>query len=481
MMENESVGAVDLAEEKEGRAEQGAATLVAETGMEAGEVVVCGREERGAREDQGEAPKDEAVATAGEDAGAAASERTEEAREEAAATALAADVAERLYDSMEPPKVGDIISGRVVGIEDSSVLVDVGYKSEGVIHISELSFRYLKHPSEAVSLGQEINVMVLSVNGRDGTLRLSKKRAEERLAWDMLEAALEQNAPVEARVVQEVKGGLVADVGVRAFIPASQVERGYVNDLSPYVGQTLKFKILELDSDKGRVILSRRRLLEEELQKLREQTWNAIREGEVRRGVVKGITDFGAFVDVGGVDGLLHISELSWKRVSHPSEVVREGQEIDVMVLRVDREKGKISLGLKQVLPDPWENVELKYPVGSVVEGNVTRLAPFGAFVELEDGIEGLVHVSELSGSGGDKPEDSVKPGDRVRVKILRVRPKDRRISLSMRGIEQPAGSQQHGPDPEPGSVGHETVTLGDVFGDLLKKEAASKEAESEG
>jgi 4-hydroxy-3-methylbut-2-enyl diphosphate reductase len=345
--------------------------------------------------------------------------------------------AAEMYDeSFRSLEAGQIIKGRVVSVDDNGALVDVGAKSEGLIPASELN-RKSAFSTGTLSPGDEIMVYVVSSDSAEGGLRLSKRKADEDANWQKLEEAFEQGTVIEAPVSQEVKGGLVVDVGLRGFVPASQVERGYVNDLSKYVGQTLRLKVLELDRSKNRVVLSQRVVLEEEHQKLCQETWESIAEGQVRAGVVKGLTDFGVFVDLGGVDGLLHISELSWGRVKHPSEVVREGQEIEVKVLRVDKEKGKISLGRKQVLPDPWLGVEEKYPVGSVVTGEVTRTAPFGAFVQLEPGVEGLVHISEVAVYHVTKPEDAVRSGDTVRVKVLRVRPDERRISLSIKQADQ--------------------------------------------
>ncbi|HHY44201.1 MAG TPA: bifunctional 4-hydroxy-3-methylbut-2-enyl diphosphate reductase/30S ribosomal protein S1 [Firmicutes bacterium] len=348
-----------------------------------------------------------------------------------------AKTAEELYDesfrSLEP---GQIIKGRVVSVDDNGALVDVGAKSEGIIPASELN-RKSAFGNVTLSPGDEIMVYVVSSDSAEGGLRLSKRRADEDLSWKKLEEAYREGTVIEAPVSQEVKGGLVVDVGLRGFVPASQVERGYVNDLSKYVGKTLRLKVLELDRSKNRVVLSQRVVLEEEHERLCKETWENIAEGQVRRGVVKGITDFGVFVDLGGVDGLLHISELAWGRVKHPSEVVREGEEIEVKVLRVDKEKGKISLGRKQVLPDPWLDVERKYPIGAVVTGEVTRTAPFGAFVQLEPGVEGLVHISEIAHHHIAKPEDAISPGDVVRVKVLRVRADERRISLSVKQADQ--------------------------------------------
>jgi (E)-4-hydroxy-3-methyl-but-2-enyl pyrophosphate reductase len=348
-----------------------------------------------------------------------------------------ADIARELYnESFKAFQEGQIISGRVVSVDDKGILVDVGAKSEGLVPASEFQ-RKGPFAVEEPSVGDEIMVYVVSSDAGEGGLRLSKRRADEEIAWRKLEESYRESNIVEASVVQQVKGGLVVDIGLRGFVPASQVERGYVNDLSQYVGKTLRLRVLELDRSKNRVVLSQRVVLEEEHEKLCQETWDSLEEGQVRKGVVKGITDFGVFVDLGGVDGLLHISELSWGRVKHPSEVVEEGQEIEVKVLRLDREKGKISLGRKQVLPDPWGGVEEKYPVGSVIPGEVTRTAPFGAFVQLEPGVEGLVHISEMADRHIAKAEEVVNSGDKVSVRVLRVSESERRISLSIRQADQ--------------------------------------------
>lgn len=388
-----------------------------------------------------------------------ADEECEVEKEGGEEEAVEAKTAEEMYDasfrSLEP---GQIIKGRVVSVDDNGALVDVGAKSEGLIPASEL---HRKGAFGAVTLspGDEIMVYVVSSDSAEGGLRLSKRKADEDMSWQKLDQAFKEGAVIEAPVSQEVKGGLVVDVGLRGFVPASQVERGYVNDLSKYIGKTLRLKVLELDRSKNRVVLSQRLVLEEEHERLCKETWETIAEGQVRRGVVKGITDFGVFVDLGGVDGLLHISELAWGRVKHPSEVVREGEEIEVKVLRVDKEKGKISLGRKQVLPDPWLDVERKYPVGAVVTGEVTRTAPFGAFVQLEPGVEGLVHISEIADYHVAKPDDAVTSGDVVRVKVLRVRPEERRISLSIRQADQLVVEQT--PPPEaPAEVQAETEAV---------------------
>ncbi|MCL4425062.1 MAG: bifunctional 4-hydroxy-3-methylbut-2-enyl diphosphate reductase/30S ribosomal protein S1 [Firmicutes bacterium] len=349
-------------------------------------------------------------------------------------------------------KPGDIVRGTVVKVEGDGVLVDIGYKSEGVVPIGELSRRRVEHPSEVVKAGDEISVFVLRVEGEEGTLKLSKRRADEKESWQRLVEAKETGAIIEGEALQEVKGGLIVDVGARGFVPASHVGRGYVADLSKYVGQKLRMKVLELDQPRGRAVLSQKLVLEEEHEKQRKETWDSLQEGQVRTGVVKSLTEFGAFVDLGGVDGLLHVSELSWGRVKHPADVLKEGETIQVKVLKVDREKGKVSLGLRQLLPDPWEKVAVKYPEGSVIPVRVTRLASFGAFVELEEGVEGLIHISELSDHRVAKTEDVLSPGQVVNAKVIKVRPADKKIGLTLRGVPQDTQAEEAAADADVGA-----------------------------
>jgi len=342
-------------------------------------------------------------------------------------------------------KEGDIVTGKVVRVQDNSLMVDVGYKSEGIITLNELSHRKLQNAAEAgLKEGDEVRVLVMSVdrNG-EGTLRLSKRRADEAAAWEQVTKWFENDEVIEAQVSEAVKGGLVVDLGLRAFLPASLVERGYVNDLSKYVGQKIRVKIIELDRHKNKVILSRRKVLEEEREQAKKAFWESVEVGQVREGTVKSLTDFGAFIDLGGVDGLLHISEMSYGRIKHPSEVLTVGEKIKVKVLRLDREKEKVSLGLKQVLPDPWETVAERYPEDSIVKGTVARLATFGAFVELEPGVDGLVHISQMADYRVNTPGDVVQPGQQVLVRVVAVDPERRRISLSLRGVEQEAPAEE--------------------------------------
>jgi len=385
---------------------------------------------------------------------------------------------------------GDIVDGVVVQVNPENVLVDVGYKSDGVIPLSELDLDSGQAPSDILSPGDELPVYVLSVDGKDGGVLLSQTRAHRERAWRELEQAFDEREIIEGEVVEEVKGGLVVDVGVRGFMPASHVERGYVADLSVYVGKTVRMYVIELDRSKNRVILSHKEVLEEEYEAKREETWATIEEGQVREGVVKGITNFGAFIDLGGVDGLLHVSEMSWGRVNHPSDVVSEGEEIKVKVLNVNREEEKISLGLKQILPNPWDDVADKYPVGSIVDGKVMRLAPFGAFVQLEPGVEGLVHISQLAEHHVHKPEEVVSEGDEIKVKVLRVQPDERRISLSLkeaqRDLRQARAIPRNEPKkekPQPSSA--DGVTIGELvgsdLGDLLQQMEEDETEEPDG
>ena len=355
----------------------------------------------------------------------------------------AEDERAQLEAALKVLKEGEIVTGKVVRVETDSVMVDVGYKSEGIIPLNEMSHRRTDSVESLVKVGDEIRVMVLGIDSHEGGLRLSKRRADEVGAWEKAKRWQEAGEIVEATVTEAVKGGLVVDLGLRAFLPASQVERGYVNDLSKYVGKTIRVKIIEMERQKNRVILSRRQVLDEDRERAKSDFWTGVEEGQVRQGVVKSLTDFGAFIDLGGVDGLLHVSEMSYGRIKHPNQVIKEGEPITVKVLRLDREKGKVSLGLKQVIPDPWENAAQKYQEGSLVEGTVARLATFGAFVELEPGVDGLIHISQLADFRVAKPDDVVKVRQKVQVRVTQVKPEERRISLSLRDVAQAASETE--------------------------------------
>ena len=359
---------------------------------------------------------------------------------------------------------GDIIKGTVVKISSDEVLVDIGYKSEGIIPVYELAFTKVD-PSTVVSVGDEISVEVMKED-RDGNLVLSRKNAlfEEKI--DLLEDLFENGSPIEATVIDVVKGGLLVDVGMRGFVPASHVERGFVKDLSEYLHKTLRFKILELNRSGRKVILSRKTLLEEEYQIAREAFWSNIEEGQTKKGIVKRLTDFGAFVDIGGCDGLLHVSEMGWGKVGRPSDVVSINDEIDVYVLKVDRDKEKVSLSLKKLIPNPWDLASEKYQVGSIYTGKVMRGAAFGAFIQLEPSLEGLAHISQLARFRVNKVEDVLVEGMEVPVKVLDIDLEKKRISLSVKEAidlpklvkEDEVDKAQAGYDAYAGSADEETI-----------------------
>jgi small subunit ribosomal protein S1 len=332
---------------------------------------------------------------------------------------------------------GDIVTGVVVKVDKDEVLLDIGFKSEGVIPAKELSIRHDVNPSEIVSLGEKLEALVLQKEDKEGRLVLSKKRAQYERAWGTIEKIKAEEGVVTGPVIEVVKGGLILDIGLRGFLPASLVELRRVRDLQPYVGKTLEAKIIELDKNRNNVVLSRRAWLEETQKEQREDFLANLKPGEIRKGVVSSIVNFGAFVDLGGMDGLVHVSELSWKHVEHPSAVVTVGDEIDVKVLEVDLDRERISLSLKQTLQDPWNEFASSHQVGELVYGRVTKLVPFGAFVQVGDGIEGLVHISEMAAHHVDLPEQVVNPGEELWVKIIDIDLQRRRISLSIKQAEE--------------------------------------------
>ena len=338
--------------------------------------------------------------------------------------------------TINPFDEGDLVTGTIVKLDRDEVLLDIGFKSEGVIPVRELSIRRDVDPSEVVSLGDQIEALVLQKEDKDGRLILSKKRAEYERAWISVEEKFNNGENVEGEVIEVVNGGLILDIGLRGFLPASLVDLRRVKDLSTYIHSTLEARVIEMDRNRNNVVLSRRVVLEEGRKAERAEVLAKLAKGMHLKGVVSSIVDFGAFVDLGGIDGLVHISELSWSHVNHPSEVVKVGQEVEVEVLDVDMSRERISLGLKQTTEDPWRTLVKNYPVGSIVEGTVTKLVPFGAFVELGDGIEGLVHISEMSERYIKHPLEAVSVGDVVDVRVLGVDMKKKRISLSMKGIK---------------------------------------------
>ena len=404
---------------------------------------------------------------------------------------------------------GDIVEGVVVKVDPEEVLLDIGYKSEGVIPSRELSIKHDVDPNEVVQLGDVIEALVLQKEDQDGRLILSKKRAQYERAWGKIEEIHHAESTVTGTVIEVVKGGLILDIGLRGFLPASLVEMRRVRDLHPYVGRELECKVIELDKNRNNVVLSRRKFLEETQSEFRREFLETLEKGEIRKGTVSSIVNFGAFVDLGGVDGLVHVSELSWKHIDHPGEVVEVGQEVEVEVLDVDLDRERVSLSLKSTQEDPWRQFARQHYVGEFIEGNVTKIVPFGAFVKVEDGIEGLVHISELAEVHVEQPEQVVKVGDPVTVKIIDIDDVRRRISLSLKQAvkagygEEPEIAVAPEPEAEPveeepaaapaSSVGAALeaalqqrgegsgeVSLGDVLADLQSQAAGADAAEPE-
>ncbi len=327
---------------------------------------------------------------------------------------------------------GDIVTGTVIQISNEEVSVNLGYKSDGIITRGEYSSDVNAIPSKELSVGDKIEVFVVRVNDGDGNVLLSRKRIESMKGFDDIQKAYDEKTPVEGKVTDVVKGGIIAVVnGVRVFIPSSQVSNKFVDDLNVFKGETLSFNIIELDKNKRRIIGGRKALIEKEVQEKRDAVFSTLETGAKVKGTVSRITDFGAFVNLGGIDGLIHISEMSWGRITNPREILKEGDEVEVVVLDINKEKGKISLSLKNVTPNPWVLAAEKYAVGSVVEGKVVRMVPFGAFVELEAGVDGLVHISQIASKHVVKPEDELKIGDVIKVKVLEVNTEAKKISLS--------------------------------------------------
>jgi small subunit ribosomal protein S1 len=330
-----------------------------------------------------------------------------------------------------------------VRIDRDEVLVDIGYKSEGVIPSKELSIRHDVDPGEVVKVGDDIEALVLQKEDKEGRLILSKKRAQYERAWSRIEQVMAEGGTIRGPVIEVVKGGLILDIGLRGFLPASLVELRRVRDLHPYVGQELESKIIELDRNRNNVVLSRRAFLEESQSESRKRVLESLSKGDRRTGKVSSIVNFGAFVDLGGVDGLVHVSELSWRHVEHPSEVVQVGDEVEVEVLDVDLERERVSLSLKATQEDPWKEFERHYSAGEIIEGEVTKIVPFGAFVRVAEGIEGLVHISELAEEHVESADQIVQVGDRVRVRVVEVDVARRRVSLSMRRVGEAEVSRE--------------------------------------
>ncbi|MCL1797725.1 MAG: 30S ribosomal protein S1 [Eggerthellaceae bacterium] len=377
---------------------------------------------------------------------------------------------------------GDLVDGIVVKIEHDEVLVDIGFKSEGVIPSRELSIRKDADPSEIVNLGDKVEALVLQKEDKDGRLVLSKKRAEYERAWIQVEDKFKAAEIVVGEVIEVVKGGLILDIGLRGFLPASLVDLRRVKDLDMYMGTEVEARVIEMDRNRNNVVLSRRVLLEEGRKNERAEILEKLTKGMRLKGAVSSIVDFGAFVDLGGIDGLVHISELSWNHVNHPSEVVKVGDEVEVEVLDVDLQRERISLGLKQTTEDPWVRLVEAYPLGAIIDGKVTKVVPFGTFIELGESIEGLVHISEMSLKHIESPAQVVHVDDEVKVKVMEVNPERRRISLSMKAAAEELGfdipiDESYVPEEKPAK---KRVEAEEAFEEFEAAEAGAEEVAEE-
>jgi len=383
-------------------------------------------------------------------------------------------------------KKGDTVKGTIVKIEDNQAYVSIGYKYDGVIPIRELSSVHLDSIADAVQVGQEVETKVVSIDDEKERLVLSKRAIDSENAWDELQARLDSQETFEVTVADVVKGGLVVDVGLRGFIPASMVERHFVEDFSDYKGRTLRVKVKEIDKENNKVILSQKDVLDEEFEANKQKVMAGLAEGQVIEGTVQRLTQFGAFVDVGGVDGLVHVSEISWSHVDKPADVLSEGDKVKVKVLKVDPEKGKISLSIKAALPGPWDSASEQFHIGDIVSGEVKRLVNFGAFIEIAPGVEGLVHISQISHKHIGTPFEVLKEGQTVQVKILDLNASEKRASLSIKETEEAPAPTPRSEKPSKGSSVRKedlgdnpnvslsnqglSITLGERFGDKLSK-----------
>ncbi|QQK75996.1 30S ribosomal protein S1 [Salicibibacter cibarius] len=365
--------------------------------------------------------------------------------------------------------VDDIVSGKVTKVEEKQAFVDAGYKVDGIIPISEISSLHVEKVSDALNEGDEVELKVIKLEDDELVLSLRGARADK--AWASLQEAFEQGDLIEAEVAEIVKGGLVVDVGVRGFIPASLVEQHFVEDFSEYKGKQLELKIIEIDPEDNKLILSRRAVLDEEEDHRKKEVLNNLEVGAEVTGKVQRLTSFGAFVDVGGVDGLVHISQMAHHRVESPGEIVKEGEEVQVKILGVDPEKERVSLSIKETLPGPWTLIEGQFQPGDVIDGQVKRLVSFGAFVEVAPGVEGLVHISQIANRHIGTPGEVLEEGQAVQVKVLDINPSDQRISLSIRELEEEGTTeskvQREFEEPEEDHTG---FSFGDMIGDQLDK-----------
>lgn len=402
----------------------------------------------------------------------------EENKEVETETVNAEEAAAEAANDMSNVKIitkGDVVEGTILKIEDNQAIVDIGYKYDGTIPLRELSFVNLDSASDAVEVGQQVKLKVVRIDDDKEQLTLSKRMIDSENAWETLESKMESGEIIEAPVAEVVKGGLVVDIGLRGFVPASMVERTFVEDFSDYKGRTLRMKVKEMDKEKNKVILSQKDVLEDEYNAKKQDILAGLESGQDLDGTVQRLTPFGAFVDIGGIDGLVHISEMAWHHVEHPSEVVSEGDAVKVHILKVDPENERISLSIKHTLPSPWAEAAEKFEPGEVVEGEVKRLVSFGAFVEIAPGVEGLVHISQVAHRHIGTPHEVLEEGQQVKVKILDMNIDEKRISLSIKETEEapeaPAASKKKASNNEPVPANQSlNLTLGERFGDKLSK-----------
>ncbi|MDF2717262.1 MAG: ribosomal protein [Paenibacillus sp.] len=396
-----------------------------------------------------------------------------------------AETADQDLSNVVAYKKGDVVKGKIVKIEDNQAIVDIGYKYDGIIPLKELSNVSLDTASEAVQIGQELELKVLSLDDNKEKLLLSKRAVDSEQSWTDLQAKLDAGTIIEAQVKDVVKGGLVVDVGLRGFVPASMVERHFVEDFADYKGRTLRLKVKELDREKNKVVLSQKDVLDEEFEASKKQLMGELKVGQQLDGTVQRLTQFGAFVDIGGIDGLVHISEMAWHHVQQPSEVVQEGDKVQVQVLKVDPENDRISLSIRATQPGPWQQAADKFQPGEILTGTVKRLVSFGAFVEIAPGVEGLVHISQIAHRHIGTPHEVLKEGQEVNVKVLDFNPAEKRVSLSIKETEEapeaPAKPERRSDRERGGSRGSHSnepippreslnLTLGERFGDKLSK-----------
>jgi predicted RNA-binding protein with RPS1 domain len=378
---------------------------------------------------------------------------TEEARHSSDDGAFEKEMEAQYDGSLRQLHEGDVINGTVMRVDREGVLVDVGAKSEGIIRMHELSREPNVNPESVVKVGDLIKVYVLEPENQDGNPILSKKRADFEQAWERVQQAKESGETLIAMVTDRVKGGLVVDLGIRGFVPASHVGNGSLKtNLDKYVGQSIPLKVIEVDKERRKVVLSNKQAADEERRAKSEETKQGLAPGQIRHGVVRRLTNYGAFIDLGGIDGLLHISEMSWTRINDPKEVLREGQELDVIVLKMDLGQNRVSLGLRQILPDPWSEIAGRYKEGDVIKGTVTRLVPFGAFVQVEGGVEGIIPNAELPRNRGGKGNAGIAQGEEVEIKVIGLRPDERKMTLSIRALqpEEPREAAPAAREPGP-------------------------------